>query len=147
MQFQDKLSFAQKLDQQDPLKSFREKFHIPIINCQQAIYFCGNSLGLQPKQTKEYIDQELKTWEELGVEGHFKGPRPWYSYHKFVKESLAKLIGAHQDGLMWFCDNCNHKLHEAYFALTNIEKDFLPRFKEFYASEDSMPKINKINDG
>lgn len=42
----------------------------------------------------------------------------------------------HKDGLMWFCDNCNHKLHETYFHLTNIEKDFLPRFREFYASED-----------
>jgi len=42
----------------------------------------------------------------------------------------------HKDGLMWFCDNCNHKLHETYFHLTNIEKDFLPRFREFYASKD-----------
>lgn len=41
-----------------------------------------------------------------------------------------------QDGLLWFCDNCNHKLHETYFPLTNIEKDFLPRFDEFYGSED-----------
>lgn len=40
------------------------------------------------------------------------------------------------DGLLWFCDNCNHKLHETYFPLTNIEKDFLPRFKEFYASDE-----------
>ena len=41
----------------------------------------------------------------------------------------------HQDGLMWFCDKCNHKLHETYFHLTNIEKDFLPRFREYYGSE------------
>lgn len=40
------------------------------------------------------------------------------------------------DGLLWFCDNCNHKLHETYFPLSNIESDFLPRFKEFYSSED-----------
>ena len=40
------------------------------------------------------------------------------------------------DGLLWFCDNCNHKLHETYFPLTNIEKDFLPRFKDFYASKE-----------
>ncbi|MGB4848921.1 MAG: hypothetical protein WBP41_13435, partial [Saprospiraceae bacterium] len=40
------------------------------------------------------------------------------------------------DGLMWFCDNCNTKLHESFFHLTNIEKDFLPRFKEFYNSEE-----------
>jgi 3-hydroxyanthranilate 3,4-dioxygenase len=42
----------------------------------------------------------------------------------------------HKDGLLWFCDNCNHKLHETYFHLDNIEKDFLPRFKEFYGSEE-----------
>lgn len=42
----------------------------------------------------------------------------------------------HTDGLLWFCDNCNHKLHETYFPLSDIEKDFLPRFKEFYASEE-----------
>ena len=41
----------------------------------------------------------------------------------------------HRDGLMWFCDNCNHKLHDTYFPLKNIEKDFLPRFKEYYADE------------
>ncbi|MDA8895250.1 3-hydroxyanthranilate 3,4-dioxygenase [Flavobacteriales bacterium] len=41
-----------------------------------------------------------------------------------------------KDGLLWFCDNCNHKLHETYFSLTNIEKDFIPRFKEFYSSVD-----------
>ncbi len=40
-----------------------------------------------------------------------------------------------KDGLMWFCDDCNHKLHETYFELTNIEKDFLPRFREFYGSK------------
>jgi 3-hydroxyanthranilate 3,4-dioxygenase len=42
----------------------------------------------------------------------------------------------HQDGLLWYCDNCNHLLHETYFPLTNIEKDFLPRFREFYNSEE-----------
>ncbi|MEX1001068.1 MAG: 3-hydroxyanthranilate 3,4-dioxygenase [Crocinitomicaceae bacterium] len=41
----------------------------------------------------------------------------------------------HNDGLMWFCDNCNNLLHEIYFELSNVEKDFQPRFKEFYSSE------------
>jgi 3-hydroxyanthranilate 3,4-dioxygenase len=40
------------------------------------------------------------------------------------------------DGLLWFCDNCNHKLHETYFKLNNIEKDFLPRFKEYYSNQE-----------
>ncbi len=42
----------------------------------------------------------------------------------------------HKDGLLWFCDSCNQKLHDTYFHLTNIEKDFIPRFKEFYTSEE-----------
>lgn len=42
----------------------------------------------------------------------------------------------YQDGLLWFCDNCNNKLHETYFPLKNIEKDFQPRFKEFYGSSE-----------
>ena len=41
-----------------------------------------------------------------------------------------------QDGLLWFCDKCNHKLHEFTFPLKNIEKDFIGRFKEFYASKE-----------
>jgi 3-hydroxyanthranilate 3,4-dioxygenase len=41
-----------------------------------------------------------------------------------------------KDGLLWFCDNCNHKLYEEYFPLNSIEKDFLPVFKKFYASEE-----------
>ncbi|MEP7196980.1 MAG: 3-hydroxyanthranilate 3,4-dioxygenase [Saprospiraceae bacterium] len=40
------------------------------------------------------------------------------------------------DGLMWFCENCNSKLHESYFPLENIEKDFLPRFKQYYETEE-----------
>jgi 3-hydroxyanthranilate 3,4-dioxygenase len=51
-----------------------------------------------------------------------------------------------QDGLLWFCDNCNTRLHESYFRLTNIEKDFLPRFKEYYASDEmrTCPKCSTV---
>ena len=48
----------------------------------------------------------------------------------------CKRTGEERDGLLWYCDNCNHPLHSTYFQLTNIEKDFLPRFKEYYASEE-----------
>lgn len=40
------------------------------------------------------------------------------------------------DGLMWFCEKCNNKIHDTYFELHDIEKDFLPRFKDFYSNED-----------
>lgn len=89
------LSQAKKLDSKDPLKKFRKEFHFPKTKSgKQYLYFCGNSLGLQPKLTKKYIDEELKEWAKFGVEGHFHAKRPWLPYHEFVIESLANLVGA-----------------------------------------------------
>ena len=68
--FEKSFSFAQKIDQEDPLKNFRDKFYFPT---KGSIYFTGNSLGLQPKQTKDYINVELKAWEDFAVDAHFEG--------------------------------------------------------------------------
>eukprot|EP01111_Echinosteliopsis_oligospora_P010117 TRINITY_DN3092_c0_g1_i1.p1 TRINITY_DN3092_c0_g1~~TRINITY_DN3092_c0_g1_i1.p1 ORF type:complete len:454 (-),score=125.29 TRINITY_DN3092_c0_g1_i1:17-1378(-) len=92
--------FASELDKKDPLKSFRDEFLIPRINPEdptsaETIYFCGNSLGLQPKQTSQFLAEELKAWEHLGVEGHFKEKRPWITIEDCVIPSLASLVGAH----------------------------------------------------
>ncbi|MET0753473.1 MAG: kynureninase [Pyrinomonadaceae bacterium] len=87
--------FAQKLDATDLLKHFREKFYIPKqANGEDALYFTGNSLGLQPKTVRAHIEQELKDWETLGVEGHFHAKNPWMPYHEFVTEQMANLVGA-----------------------------------------------------
>ncbi|MBI1766942.1 MAG: kynureninase [Bacteroidetes bacterium] len=94
MKFENAVSFAKKLDQQDPLRSHRSKFLLPKINGKTAIYFTGNSLGLQPKSTKKFVNEELNDWATLGVEGHFHSKRPWLHYHRFSKKSLAKLVGA-----------------------------------------------------
>ncbi len=94
MNFENTLSFAKKLDKTDPLKSFRKKFHLPKIHGKTALYFTGNSLGLQPKSTKAFLNQELSDWATLGVEGHFHAKRPWLYYHKFSKKTLAGLVGA-----------------------------------------------------
>lgn len=94
MKFETSLAFAKKLDRQDPLKSFRTQFHFPKINKKTAIYFTGNSLGLQPKITKQFVNEELADWANLGVEGHFHSSRPWLYYHKFSKKILAQLVGA-----------------------------------------------------
>jgi kynureninase len=94
MDFETSLGFAKKLDREDPLKSFRSKFHIPVINGKQAIYFTGNSLGLQPKSAKTFLNQEMKDWASLGVEGHLHAKRPWLYYHKTSKKALAQLTGA-----------------------------------------------------
>src|SRR5689334_18846382 len=94
MLFENSIAFAKKLDRTDPLKSFRKKFYYPKINNKPCIYLTGNSLGLQPVTTKKYLDEELKDWAALGVEGHIHSRRPWLYYHKFFKKSLSKIVGA-----------------------------------------------------
>jgi kynureninase len=94
MKFTTSINHAQNLDQEDPLRSFREQFYIPQSNNKEVVYFCGNSLGLLPKNTEYYIKKELDTWAKLGVEGHFNSENPWLHYHKFVQEQLAEVVGA-----------------------------------------------------
>mgnify|MGYP003675851322 FL=1 len=89
------LDYALQQDQNDELKSYRNQFHIPKDkNGKELIYMTGNSLGLQPKSTKSYINQELDDWANLGVEGHTEGQTPWLQYHEFLTESMAKVVGA-----------------------------------------------------
>lgn len=93
--FQLDLDYAKEQDQLDELAPYRNRFHIPKDkDGNDLIYLCGNSLGLQPKATKEYINQELKDWAELGVEGHVEAKNPWLPYHEFLADSTAKLVGA-----------------------------------------------------
>lgn len=82
------------MDDMDPLYVFRERFIMPTHNGQNAIYLCGNSLGLQPNSTQYLFEQELKDWGKYGVEGHFKARNPWFSYHQPFAASLAKIVGA-----------------------------------------------------
>ncbi|NNC70554.1 MAG: kynureninase [Flavobacteriaceae bacterium] len=94
-EFESNLSFAKKLDADDPIMSYRNQFHIPKDeHGNDWIYFTGNSLGLQPKITQKYIQQELDDWAQLGVEGHFRAKNPWMPYHEFLKDSMAKIVGA-----------------------------------------------------
>lgn len=88
------LMFAKRMDREDPLRSFRKRFHIPDINGKPAIYFTGNSLGLQPKSVKKMLAGELEDWARLGVEGHMYARRPWVEYHKLTKKALAEIAGA-----------------------------------------------------
>ena len=90
MKFINTLQFAKKLDREDPLRSFRNLFLIPKSNGKAALYFTGNSLGLQPKSTKKFITEELDDWSTLGVEGHLHSRRPWLYYHKFSKKAFGQ---------------------------------------------------------
>ncbi len=93
--FENNLEYAKKLDQQDSLRSYRNKFYIPTNNKgEELIYLCGNSLGLQPKNTSEYLQQELEDWAKFGVEGHTDAKNPWLLYHEFLTNSMAKIVGA-----------------------------------------------------
>ncbi|UKN03862.1 kynureninase [Paracrocinitomix mangrovi] len=88
------IQYAENLDQQDPLAHYREKFYIPQINGEDSVYFTGNSLGLQPKSVKDYLQQELDDWAKYGVEGHFDAKKPWFAYHEFLTPKIAKIVGA-----------------------------------------------------
>jgi len=89
------LDYAINLDEEDSLKSYRDKFHLPKqANGEHHIYLCGNSLGLQPKVTEQYIKQELEDWKNHGVEGHFAAKYPWVSYHEVLTDKMARIVGA-----------------------------------------------------
>lgn len=92
--YKNELTFAQEKDQQDPLAKYRAQFHFPSFHKEEVVYFTGNSLGLQPKTVKDFINIELEDWAEWGVEGHFEARNPWFSYHELLTEKAAKIVGA-----------------------------------------------------
>ncbi|GER59802.1 kynureninase [Patiriisocius marinus] len=95
MTYQNTLAFAQQCDREDPLAHFRSKFLLPKDDKgNPQIYLCGNSLGLQPVTTKQYIENELTDWAKHGVEGHTDAEHPWLPYHEFLTNSMAKIVGA-----------------------------------------------------
>jgi kynureninase len=91
---QDQKHLATRLDGDDSLASFRDEFLIPPHNGGEQIYLCGNSLGLQPRATRQALLDELDDWQMHGVEAHFRGKHPWMPYHEFVRDHLAELVGA-----------------------------------------------------
>lgn len=95
MVYENTKAFAEKMDREDPLSAYRDQFHFPKhANGDPCIYFCGNSLGLQPRTTKKFINDELEDWAALGVEGHFQARSPWMPYHEFLTRQMAAIAGA-----------------------------------------------------
>ena len=98
MRYENSLDFAQQLDASDPLRRFRDRFHLPQRNERSLTYLCGNSLGLQPKTARAALNQELDTWQQLGVEGWFDPGQgvtyAWLNYHERCKEPLTQIVGA-----------------------------------------------------
>jgi len=94
MQFQNNLAFAKSLDATDELSKYKSEFIFPQHNGKDVIYFTGNSLGLQPKRTKKYVDEVMTDWANLAVEGHFYAEKPWWDYHERFAVPLGKIVGA-----------------------------------------------------
>lgn len=95
MNYEDRLEFAEALDQEDVLANYREQFRFPLerSGCT-PIYLCGNSLGLQPKSAEQYVCDELRNWADYAVDGHFHSARPWISYARRTSAGFAALAGA-----------------------------------------------------
>jgi kynureninase len=113
------------LDIHDPLSRFRERFLLPYRDQHTLRYFCGHSLGLQPKHVADYIQQELNDWHRLGVEGHFHGTRPWLSYHERLTPALAMLCGANESEVVAM-NSLSVNLH---LMLTSFYRPTATRYK------------------
>jgi len=97
-EFEATRACAVELDRNDNMRSWRDEFFFPDKrNSRTAVYFCGNSLGLQPRRAAQYVNEELDSWARRGINGHFSGKRPWLSYHRYATDVLADLCGAHSD--------------------------------------------------
>src|SRR5947207_1036251 len=95
MTFSADEDFASQLDADDPLRNFREKFHLPVsADGKPFFYFAGNSLGLMPKAARKVVEWELDDWAKRAVDAHHTADTPWYSYHETLREPIARLIGA-----------------------------------------------------
>ena len=120
MNHENTLAYAKEQDAQDPMAAFREQFHHPVIDGKQVLYFTGNSLGLQPKRAREYINKELDEWAKWGVEGHFLAETPWVSYHEGLTPASARLVGAKESEVvcMGSLTNNLHLLFVSFYKPT-----------------------------
>src|SRR5262249_42417022 len=95
MQFSIHEDFAEKLDAQDPLRRFRERFYLPLgKDAKPLIYFAGNSLGRMTQSARAIVAHQLENWAKFGVEAHHAAGTPWYTYHEALREPTARLVGA-----------------------------------------------------
>lgn len=94
MKFENTREYARSLDQMDPLAAYKDEFIFPVVDNQKVIYFTGNSLGLQPKSARKYVDEVMDEWGNLAVEGHFHAAKPWWDYHERFSKKLSKIVGA-----------------------------------------------------
>ena len=125
-EFQPEEAFARQLDEADPLRGYREQFHIPRRpDGEPVIYFCGNSLGLQPKSARAMVEQEMDDWADSAVGAHFKGDSAWYAYHDLFRETGARLVGA-RPGEVVMMNSLTVNLH---FMMVSFYRPTKERYK------------------
>ena len=125
MPHQYSLTYAQQLDVNDPLSSYREKFYAPYLRGKRATYFLGNSLGLQPKTTQEEILKIMDGWANFGVEGFFLGNDPWLNYHKHITPLVTNIIGAKQEEIV----TMNHLTVNLHLLMISFYQPTATRYK------------------
>lgn len=124
--FQPTLEWARQMDEADALRSFRSRFYFPPhTDGSDTLYFCGNSLGLQPRSTRDRVMEELEDWARLGVEGHLHARHPWLPYHEFLAESTARLAGA-KPGEVVVANSLSANLH---FLMVSFYRPTASRYK------------------
>ncbi len=123
--------YALEMDSNDPLKSYKEQFLFPTVDGKKSLYFCGNSLGLQPKSVQKHIQEELDTWAQKGVNGHFGGDHPWIDVRNRSKPVLAQLVGAHTHEVVAI-NNLSSNLH---FLMVSFYQPTVTRHKILVISE------------
>jgi kynureninase len=119
------LHYAKKIDSNDALNIYREQFYIPHLNNKEAIYFLGNSLGLQPKTTQDEILKIMEAWANFGVEGFFIGKEPWLNYHKKITLLLCEIIGATERELVIM----NHLTVNLHLLMVSFYQPTAKRYK------------------
>ncbi len=125
MPHQYSLKYARQLDDNDPLRSFRDQFYAPYLHGKRAIYFLGNSLGLQPKTTQGEVLKIMEGWANFGVEGFFLGNDPWLNYHKHITPLLTNIIGAMQEEIV----TMNHLTVNLHLLMISFYKPTPTRYK------------------
>ena len=143
------------MDQNDELKSYRDSFHFPVdSNGNKILYFTGNSLGLQPKTTKEAIEQELDDWANFAVEGHFKAKNPWMPYHELLTNDMAEIVGAKPEEVV-IMNSLTANLHFLMISFYNptkkrskilIESDAFPSDRFAVKSQLKLHSFDPKND-
>ena len=125
MQHEFSLAYAQSLDNTDKLSIYREQFYAPYLQNKRAIYFLGNSLGLQPKTAQQEVMAIMEGWANFGVEGFFLGNDPWLNYQEKITPLLCDIIGAKEEELV----TMNHLTVNLHLLMISFYQPTAKRYK------------------